>query len=254
MVKLDSRIKRFRSLTKSLILLFYGVLMKGKRYFILSALIVATANAEQVTLTDPIYFPGTAIEFSYIAWGCAGNSDCKEPSDFLPVRENFYGAIDYVNEDGVCRALGYQAAVANSSKSFEGSDNVKRLQVNDQGYITGALAGRSLNEITCIGPFDSSNLQTVTLIADPIDPIFGLPYSISSEHMPYTIANTYSMGSSEDRVCQRLGHRYAAIGSTLISYSMARYTSLVDAARVSDKGVVTVVTDAIPALSIICVD
>lgn len=66
--------------------------------------------ASEHLITNPTY-PGTNLKYNYVAWSCAVPGTCATPADFNPTRGSFYGAVDYLNENGVCRSLGYESAV-----------------------------------------------------------------------------------------------------------------------------------------------
>ncbi|MFZ4715117.1 MAG: hypothetical protein ACOYL6_15455 [Bacteriovoracaceae bacterium] len=212
--------------------------------------IVALGN-NKVLVKDPV-FPGTQSAFAFVAWNCPGNK-CASGSSFTPARPQFYGADNYLNEQGVCKALGFLKAEANTSYSLQGSNSTPRIQVDDAGIPTGAVAGRSLSGIVCYKMPESKNI--IITITNPVDRITLFPYSLpdaNALNISYACGNVADVASNEDAVCAELGYGKAVPASSLADQQCPKKRIAVQAVYLDGKLTKTVVESAHPIESIMC--
>ncbi len=182
--------------------------MKKKLYFVFLTTLIQTARAEPVMITDPTY-PGTQIPFVYASWACPESDACRTGDSFDPPRESWNLAEFFLNETGVCRALGYQKAIANSSYSYSGSNDLPRFSMFSDGRIAGTAAGPSLNGITCDEPIENFKPVKLVQIDFPVDPKTKRPITYPAGYQLYMCALDEGIASDSDATCRLLGYTSA---------------------------------------------
>jgi hypothetical protein len=159
--------------------------------------------------------PGTTFSIAYYAWDCATAGTCIQAKSYDDkVHPCWNGCGFYTNENGICAALGYESAVPGTAHSDEGSDDGRRIQVDPTGHVSGAVAGRTLNGISCVNKVAAPIVEKLVEIDGPTDPKTKAPFAITTE-APYSCGNESSAASSEDGVCKLLGYTRAASHSSL---------------------------------------
>lgn len=174
-----------------------------------NSLTYAEIGDKAYQIIDP-KVPGTTISYSYTSWNCTVKEGCPSGRDFNPQRSDFAGADQFLHEDGVCKSLGYEKALKNSSSYNGGSDYQIRAQVAKNGKIAGVASGVTLSQITCLNK--KSQVEEIKE--------FRLP--TSKRRMDFLTLKSWTADeidhsvreSEEDGVCKYLGYERAAKNST----------------------------------------
>jgi len=102
------------------------------------------------------------------------------------------------NEDGVCVALGYERAAANSSRTDGFRYNA--ILVDDEGLVIGGPVSKAISQIVCMNSSDKvQQKEKSTLVVRPKHDASRLPFSTASD---------------EHGICIALGFEKAAQGSS----------------------------------------
>lgn len=180
---------------------------------------IASVNA--VVITNPVY-PGTNIPYAYRSWNCThleqgtNRALCSVGSEFTPPR--YTHLMYYLSEIGVCKSLGYENAVLNSSTSDGTTDSRRRIWVDPTGKVVGAVSGSTLTSIECENPIAVFSAKEIHINDDPRDVFTNLRFSFPK--VPgkqfFTLKNPAARASDINAICKRL---YPALNTRGIDLS-----------------------------------
>jgi hypothetical protein len=166
-------------------------------------------------IQNPV-FPGTNYVFAAAAFTCGTAGKC---GGFTPPGDDpgpYLG--DYlIPPDGICRALGYDSGLPNQplAADLQGSDDMHRLQVDEQGNLIGFLAGYTYFAIDCIRA-NHHPLEKITTYDHPLRPGTQENFSAGIQNEYSACGNNAELASDEDAVCKLLGHGRSVHGSSVV--------------------------------------